>query len=787
MKFVTQWFLIVYAFFEGTNIKNAAAQNPWNRKIMLQGFYWDFKNDSFPLGWANYLTELTPRLKEAGIEAIYVPVSVKNQSPGTGYVPFDHYDLGDKYQKGHLNTSLGNKNELLRMYAVMKANGMQVYQDVVWNHLSGAGSEFSSGGQDFEAPDDGYTSRYKNFRYVCYKTPSANEGSKEYLLREGRFYKNWQNFYPSPVSVCCTNGINTPYWGPDIDYSAGAIGQSNNALYNPKQNNTYMRNGMREWMIWYKKQTGFDGLRIDAVKHFPTEITEDFLWNLRYGAGWANGGDDFFAFSEWVDFNKTVLDNFCSTVQNRTGTFDFSLRSGIHQMVTGLGNFDLGSLVNFQQDNRLMTVPFVNNHDTYRPIYDQNNKDSAWEIGRELAPHINKDEPRWALAYAMILAVDGSPMIYFDDLFDIGTSGNRFNHHPLDTSKLKINEDLLNLIWCHNNLKFKEGEYLVRNQSADLLVIERKGKALIAMNDAWSQWQDPKAVQTAFTDGTVLIDYTGAAGTAERTVYNGGKVDLSVPPNDGSAKRKGYSIWAPKGITSNHNLPARTITQEWEMANDLGDRNAKSLEQSGAIPPFSEQCRVVGSIYVVKNKNIQLDVYGEKENQALKVTLLDENCQLVDSSVGSKNFTFNYIPKKDGWLTIKAQHTQAYDSFQKVWVKATYNSPLKINTSIPQKICGCLNGEPVALGNTTLKEKNLFLYPNPARTHINVNIPEDIKRNDAMDVEIVDWKGTSTFYKAKVKNSNEIELNLANFANGIYIVKVLLESNLYVQKFVVFN
>ena len=116
------------------------------------------------------------------------------------------------------------------MYAVMKAYCMQVYQDVVWNHLSGAGSEFSSGGQDFEAPDDGYTSRYKNFRYVCYKTPSANEGSKEYLLREGRFYKNWQNFYPSPVSVFCTNGINTPYWGQDIDYSHGAIGKSNNAI-----------------------------------------------------------------------------------------------------------------------------------------------------------------------------------------------------------------------------------------------------------------------------------------------------------------------------------------------------------------------------------------------------------------------------------------------------------------------------------------------------------------------------------------------------------------------------
>ena len=41
-----------------------------------------------------------------------------------GYAPFDHYDLGDKYQKGFLKTKLGDKDQLLRMVAVMKANGI---------------------------------------------------------------------------------------------------------------------------------------------------------------------------------------------------------------------------------------------------------------------------------------------------------------------------------------------------------------------------------------------------------------------------------------------------------------------------------------------------------------------------------------------------------------------------------------------------------------------------------------------------------------------------------------
>ena len=69
---------------------------------------------------------------------------------------------------------------------------------------------------------------------------------------------------------------------------------------------------MRNWLIWYKKQVGFDGLRIDAVKHFPAYAAEDFLWNLQYGSLWANGGPDMFAVGEWVG-GTSQLDAWCNT------------------------------------------------------------------------------------------------------------------------------------------------------------------------------------------------------------------------------------------------------------------------------------------------------------------------------------------------------------------------------------------------------------------------------------------------------------------------------------------
>jgi ATP-dependent Zn protease len=142
--------------------------------------------------------------------------------------------------------------------------------------------------------DDGQTNKYKNFRYSCFKTPASAETALNYLSREGRFPKNWQNFYPNNSNVCCSNDINSPFWGPDASYENNAYGLSSNATFNPSQSTDYMRANMRNWLIWYKKQVGWDGVRLDAVKHFPSYAAEDFLWILQYNALFASGGADMF-------------------------------------------------------------------------------------------------------------------------------------------------------------------------------------------------------------------------------------------------------------------------------------------------------------------------------------------------------------------------------------------------------------------------------------------------------------------------------------------------------------
>jgi alpha-amylase len=668
-----------------------------------------------------------------------------------GYAPFDHYDLGDKYQKGFLKTKMGDKDLLLRMVAVLKANGIDVIQDIVLNHITGAGSQNGLGGQDIAALSDGTTNKYKNFRYTCYETPATSESAANYLARKGRFSKNWPNFYPNNNYICCSNEMNTPYWGPDISYESSSYGLSSNATYNPNQYADYMRTGMRNWLMWYKKQMGWEGVRIDAIKHFPTYVVEDFLWNLQHGNGWANGTDDMFAVGEWVG-GASELDQWCNDVQNRAGTFDFSLRNALTGIVQGNGSFDLGTVPNYQQSNRQRTVPFVNNHDTFRPILDNNGNYNGWNLGSQLGPHIEPNDSRLSVVYAITFAVDGAPMVYFEDLFDIGYNSNRYNHNPKDSLELPMRSDIVNIIWCHQNLNFKDGSYLVRWQENDALVIERDSNALIAVNDHWSNWKNLNGVQTNWPDGTILKDYS-QANTTTTTVYGGGKVDISIPPCDGSANngRRGYCIWAPDGIQTNYVNSSESITQEWEMADDLGDSHVASLQQGGKLPSNSQECRVVGKVFPKANSTISVELYPLFSTLSINLLLVDSNCNVIDSTSGIGNILHDFNIADESWYTIKIRNTTPNQMGQKCWVKLTYDAPTSPNLNTTKNKCACSSTTSFNFEDQLI---DYYIYPNPANEFIQILDNENIY---GKDYEILDISGR-IIQSGKLSLNNQVDV-----------------------------
>lgn len=689
------------------------------KKVVLQGYWWDYRNNNYPGSWANYLTELAPRLRAMGIDAVWIPPSIKNNSPNSvGFSPFDHYDLGDKFQKGNLNTRLGTKDELMRMIAVMHANGIEVIQDLVLNHVDNAGSRNGSGGQDPLAAtggpyDDGRTNGFKNFRYVSWAHPAGDESQADYWSRGGRWAKNFPNFYPNAAAGCCSNDVNSVFWGPDISYESGAYGQSSNVTgFNPPQGPDYMRNQARDWMMWYKKQTGVDGYRWDAVKHFPLYVQQDLSWNAKYGVPtWAQGGNTMFNVAEFVG-GGSQLDGYVDGVTNANGgnefmmgTFDFNLRAfdgngGLYGLVYGFGGFDLSTLPGAQQQRRVAqygnlfvhrTVPFVNNHDTFRPILDAQGNITGWNTGSELSPHIDPTEPRLSAAYAVAIAMDGNPQIFFEDLFDL-TGGRRFNHQPGDPASLPARSDLENLMWCHQVLDFKTGAYKVRfhddngtpaNNRGDHLVIERSGKAIIGINDNWDTWQNDW-VDSDFAPGTVLRDYSGANGTATVVVQGDRRVNINTPPVNPAlniAGRKGYSVWAPVGFESASYTPprGRETTQEWEMADDLGDSHCSSLGQGGALPANSTAQRIAGKIFVAKNAPITARLYPTLSGHNLTLSLYNLRGELLAQTQGSGNLEFTHIPADTGWVVVKVRNTFPTNPGQRCFVNVTYTAPAVVD------------------------------------------------------------------------------------------------------------
>lgn len=757
------YFVVLLVVLGGLRI---SAQMPANQEksVILQGFWWDYWNNNYPFRWSDYLTDLAPRLKAIGINAIWIPPTIKNANQGVGYAPFDHYDLGEKYQRGDFRTRMGSKDELLRLVAVMNANGIKVVQDIVPNHMIGAGSDNTSGGIDPSAPNAPCTDQWKNFRYVCWETPGTDQSATDYLGRKGRWPKNYWNFHPVPsCNMCdlCDPNSDPICWqgfGPDIAYNDCAHGYSSNATYNPDQStyspygnggigtdNGYMRKHFREWLTWYKKQMGFSGVRIDAVKHFPSTVAEDFLYNLQNFSLWANGGNEMIAVGEWVG-NASELDNWTNAVQRRAGTFDFSLRAfhpngGLRAMVYSSGSYDMGNLPSAQQNIRYIdtsgvrihrTVPFINNHDTYRPTVDSLGNITGWNTSDELSEHIDPREPRLGAAYAAACAMDGNPQIFFEDLFNIANTSKRFTHLPSDTIDLPINSDIANIILAHNALDFKGGEYKVpsnigsfwnivtsSNNNDDILVIERSGKAIIGITDSWNVEQDVW-VDTDFAVGTVLRDYSGGY-TTTTTVQcptggcgSGGpnRVNIKVRPvgypsfayqtnySDHGVHYHGYAIWAPDGIQlQNFSNPPITTTQEWEMADDLGDSHCQSLGQGGALPENSFSYRIVGKIFPAASSTVNYELYFNPLDTTVSncIEFYNHGGDKIHCDCGLGNFTGSFTtPGTDGWLVMKIRHDpgDGCDALsycgswsnnnvptQKAFVKISYNAPTTVSTA----------------------------------------------------------------------------------------------------------
>jgi hypothetical protein len=117
--------------------------------VLLQGFYFapgriagvpsPLDGDASIPFWWDHLASQAQALAKSGLTAIWLPPPLKGASGSfsSGCDLFDDYDLGSKNQKGTIPTRYGTREQLQRCVAIMRANGIDVYVDLVENQRDG--------------------------------------------------------------------------------------------------------------------------------------------------------------------------------------------------------------------------------------------------------------------------------------------------------------------------------------------------------------------------------------------------------------------------------------------------------------------------------------------------------------------------------------------------------------------------------------------------------------------------------------------------------------------------
>jgi alpha-amylase len=294
--------------------------------VLLQGFYFGpgkvhgvpspLDGDKTVPFWWDHLASQAAMFGRAGFTALWIPPPLKGSSGSfsNGYDQFDDYDLGDKDQKGTVPTRYGTREQLERCVAVMRANGIDVYADLVENQRDG---------------DDGHF----NFEYV---DAFGNPG-------KGRFPKGPLDFHPH---VPEDPGVFSDQFqfGRDL---APINGQGRHVF-----------NGLLAAGDWLSRALDLQGFRLDDCKGVSTEFMVPLL---NHGALARK-----FAVGEFFDGNIGLIESWMNATQHRSAAFDFPLRFMLGTMCNNPGGFNMSFLdhAGLAGVDPLGSVTFVENHDT---------------------------------------------------------------------------------------------------------------------------------------------------------------------------------------------------------------------------------------------------------------------------------------------------------------------------------------------------------------------------------------------------------------------------------------
>lgn len=589
---------------------------------LCPSFAWANDGDSrvllqmFESPWEN-LDHRMPDIWRADYRGIWVPPPGRADSgdQSVGYDVYDRFDFG----RAEKRTLYGTADGMAQFNRIAHRAGILTYADLLLNH-----NGFSDNGLNgfLNAGDyPGFVISAPFFPYGDFHDPNAGgdlemrlaglidiaqESDLQYI-RHPVDPNDPRNIPPGHVPLFgrladIPDPANTRYYpdrqGDSITFTNPFTGQRvTKYRFNtrrPETGDPIVENAtglLLRYTQWMNEVAGFDGFRLDAMKHIPNWFFDEYYDNATYLGGrvMLDGSRlNPFSFGEVFDgdLGKLLSYRRRDGVANRD-VLDFSLYFAMRDNLTfnGFTN-DWRSIVSRpvdKADNGLMDgsagVRFVQSHDSGGP-----------------------DLSNVAHAYSLLLP--GRSIVYFNAKqfginrqFPADGRGDALGGMYGETIAT-----LTNIASTHGR-----GRYFERYLTKELLVYEREANLLVALNNRLDSGVDTVTVQSAFLPGTPLVELTGNANDgvidpdnhipSYVVVDSNRRVTLTIPRNTSrlGQHNSGYVVYGPATPTGNlilTNVDKILQPEPYQQGNSF-DNGSKRLSPVAVIrtPTFKVKLR----------------------------------------------------------------------------------------------------------------------------------------------------------------------------------------------------
>ncbi|KAM7487400.1 hypothetical protein LguiB_024884 [Lonicera macranthoides] len=316
-------------------------------EIVCQGFNWESHKSG---RWYMELLEKATDLSSLGFTVIWLPPPTESISP-EGYMPKDLYNLNSRY---------GSIDELKVLVKRFHEVGIKVLGDAVLNHRC---------------------AHYQNQNGI-------------WNIYGGKL--NWDD-----RAVVADD----PHFQGRGNKSSG---ENFHAAPNIDHSQEFVRNDLKEWLCWMRKEIGYDGWRLDFVRGFWGGYVKDYIDAsepyFAVGEYWDSLSYKYGEMEHNQDAHRQRIVDWISATSGTAGAFDVTTKGILHAALERCEYWRLSDqkgkppgVVGWWPSR---AVTFIENHDT-------GSTQGHWRFpgGKEMQ------------GYAYILTHPGTPSVFYDHIF----------------------------------------------------------------------------------------------------------------------------------------------------------------------------------------------------------------------------------------------------------------------------------------------------------------------------------------------------------------------------------